>query len=1031
MSFYQRGRVLGKMDYHKLFKQAPAGLAVIDARSLCIQEVNDAFYEQLCSEGEQISVTTTIDAFYATKLATPSNAQVDSIVRAIRDVVATKKSHCLSRLHVKPQGDLGISAVIEVEFSPVVDDDEVVRNVVHKIVDISSKEKVLQQAEDRDLLDSIVARDGKVGTWQVNLVDGSIDWNASTRLLHGVDEDFNPSLEDALEFYPPEHRERVRNSFLTCIEKKETYYELAELVKATGERIWVRASGHPKLNEQGEVTEVFGLVQDVSELFDAEARVVEYKEELYRTLDNIPDGFLTVDKKWRFIYVNKAAQKLLGKSRAELLKQTLWDLFPETVGTTFEKKFQHAMQTHETTLFEEFYAPLGEYFSVAIHPSKQDLAIIFRSVTKEREQAEGLRILKAAVDRLNDMILITEAIETNQAKTPKIIYANNAFLEHSGYSLEEVIGETPRIMQGPESSLEARTLMRESINSWHPVKTQLINYKKSGEPYWVEIDLVPVKDDSGWVTHWISVQRDITEAKEFSDKLLASEERFSLTAQASQDILWDWNLEENVIWWSDAYAQQFLKSGEESNEVYPIESWLEKIYQDDRSRVEDELEAFLGGASNRWESEYRMRAANGDLLNIYDTGIVKRNEDGKPQRMVGCKRDITEREKWQKHLREQQKLEALGQLTGGVAHDFNNLLTVIKGNAELIMRGLGRGHNLYQLAELCNSAATRGASLTSKLLAFSRNQPVATDVVEINRTIEEMALIIERSIDASIDYQFSPTSERTTSKMDKSQFEAALLNLVINARDAMMGGGKLRVSTSIVNAEKVRQVVGLSSDELSCDDYVCVSVCDSGEGIPEDVQHRIFDPFFTTKEMGKGTGLGLSMIFGFVKKSEGVIHCQSEVGEGTCFELFLPRVAAETKPKTKDGVADTSGLLKNYRVLVVEDDPLVMDFVVTVLESEGAEVIKAKSADEAIQLMKSEAIEFDVLVSDVVMPGLIDGFQLARYVRANRPAKKVILSSGYTQDKFALNELEDADILFLQKPYRPSQIIQLLVSTKD
>jgi signal transduction histidine kinase len=374
----------------------------------------------------------------------------------------------------------------------------------------------------------------------------------------------------------------------------------------------------------------------------------------------------------------------------------------------------------------------------------------------------------------------------------------------------------------------------------------------------------------------------------------------------------------------------------------------------------------------------------------------------------------------EQRLRQVQKMEAVGHLTGGVAHDFNNILTVIMGMAEILDERLANDPALISPVRMIADAASRGAEVTRQLLAFSRQQPLQPRETAINALIEDTAKLLKPSLGEQVEIQLALQEGHLAALIDPSHLTTALLNLAFNARDAMPDGGKLTLETADVVLD---EAYAAANPEVVPGAYVMIAVSDSGGGIPEAIRDKVFEPFFTTKEIGKGTGLGLSMVYGFVKQSNGHIKIYSEEGHGTSIKLYLPRAfgdALSGEPPLRDEA--TGG---GETVLVVEDDPLVRQYVSTQLAQLGYRTILAGSGPDALAQI-NRGIEFDLLFTDVIMPGGMNGRQLADVVRALRPKTRVLFSSGYTEDAIFHHGRLDPGVLLLPKPYRRPDLAKMI-----
>ncbi|MFO8125950.1 ATP-binding protein [Roseovarius sp.] len=503
-------------------------------------------------------------------------------------------------------------------------------------------------------------------------------------------------------------------------------------------------------------------------------------------------------------------------------------------------------------------------------------------------------------------------------------------------------------------------------------------------------------------------------------QLRMSDERFLLVTKATNDVIWDWDMIAGTYWCNENLQTMF---GHDPAQIKPgSEFWIERIHAEDRERVRDSFYAAASGLASTWTEEYRYPHANGNLATVVDRAFIIRNSEGKAVRFLGSMIDVTAERDMENRLRQAQKLEAVGQLTGGIAHDFNNLLTVILGNAEMLSDALDDRKDLRRFAKSIETTAERGGELIKRLLAFSRTQMLDPHLVDVDALVKGIEGLLRRTLTANIDIAFTRTGRRWKTEIDPSQLESAILNLTLNARDAMPEGGLLTID--IANAELDEATAAASEEDVNPGEFVLITVTDTGEGIHAEVMARIFEPFFTTKEVGSGSGLGLSMVYGFVKQSGGHIYIDTAPGEGTSVKLYFPR-ARKSAPQPDVPAANSAMLGGDETILVVEDDTLVRDHLISQLEGLGYEVIAAASGPDALELLK-QAPQVDLLFTDIVLPDGMNGRQLAETVQALRPEMKVLFTSGYT-DKTML----DPDVEFLKKPYRREQMAARLRKVLD
>lgn len=498
-------------------------------------------------------------------------------------------------------------------------------------------------------------------------------------------------------------------------------------------------------------------------------------------------------------------------------------------------------------------------------------------------------------------------------------------------------------------------------------------------------------------------------------QLRMSEERFLLATKATNDVIWDWDMVADTYWWNENLQTMF---GHDLSQVKPGREFLKnQIHAEDKERIIESFYRAIQGSARIWTEEYRFLHADGKPATIVDRAFVMRNTEGKAIRMLGSMMDVTAERDMQNRLRQAQKLEAIGQLTGGVAHDFNNLLTVILGNAEMLSDDLDDRQDLRELAKMIETTAERGAELIKHLMAFSRTQMLVPGLVNVGELMSGIEGLLRRTLTANINIAFARTGRRWKTKIDPSQLESAILNLTLNARDAMPDGGLLTIE--IANAKLGEDIADREQDVIS-GQYVMISVTDTGEGIPADVMARIYEPFFTTKEVGKGSGLGLSMVYGFVKQSGGHITIDSTPGEGTSVKMYFP--CAPWSASQADVPAENDAMLGgDDTILVVEDAKLVRENLINQLEGLGYKVIGAASGPDALELLQ-KAPQVNLLFTDIVLPDGMSGYQLAETARAMRPEMKVLFTSGYMDKSMMDHERLDPEVELLSKPYRRAEM---------
>ncbi len=493
-------------------------------------------------------------------------------------------------------------------------------------------------------------------------------------------------------------------------------------------------------------------------------------------------------------------------------------------------------------------------------------------------------------------------------------------------------------------------------------------------------------------------------------------ERLRMALDAAQEGLWDWDLEHDTGHASPRYNTLL---GYEPGELsYSHRVWQGLVHPEDLPEVERDLEEFFRGKQGIWSREYRMRRKSGEYIWVLSHAkVVDSSPDGQTLRMAGTISDISERRNIQDQLLQAQKMESVGRLAGGVAHDFNNLLTVINGYSEMLLKRMPPQDSSRPHLEEIQKAGQRAASLTQQLLAFSRRQVLQPRVLDLNALILDAQKLIERIIGEDIHLSTDLDPALGQVKADPGQLNQVLLNLAVNARDAMPDGGRLTVETTNVDFDESATHLHVDAHPGS---YVEFAVTDSGVGMDEETQHRLFEPFFTTKPVGAGTGLGLATVYGIVRQSGGWIAVNSELGEGSTFTVYLPRVTTpvEAAVKTPDAAGPRHG---TETVLVVEDQQGVRDLICSILRKYDYRVLEATGGEEALRLAGAYAGTIHMIVTDVVMSRM-SGHDLAIELKSQRPESQVLYISGYPDDVLGQHGVLTAGLAFLQKPFSPEEL---------
>jgi PAS domain S-box-containing protein len=855
---------------------------------------------------------------------------------------------------------------------------------------------------NEDLLE-IAGKAARLGGWVVHLPERRIEWSDETWAIHERPMGEPVTFAEGLGYFAPEWRNTILHHFETCVATGLPYDVEVEIIAGTGRRKWVRAIGVAIRDDAGRIARIQGALQDIDDRKRLEDRAKDLERRFVESMENISDAFFQLDTDWRFTYLNHQAERLLERPRSTLLGRLIWQEFPEASTGVIRKHYERAVGENRTAEFEVFYEALNTWFSVTAYPGPGGLTVYFRDVTNRHAADQHLHLLEMAISRIEDFVIITKAAAA-PGDEQAIVYVNDAFVRITGYPPQDALGRSPGFLQGPRTDAATVAVINRAIARSKAIRAELLNYAKDGREYWIDMSIAPIRGPDGRAGHFVATGRDITERKRAEERLAESEERFAIVATMTTDAIWDWDVATGRVEWNSNIASVF------GHVDVPVEDgfgeWEAKIHPEDRTRVVGSVLAAIDGKVDTWVAEYRFLRGAGTYAEVLDQGHIIRNASGAATRMVGGVRDITETRLNEAKRLQAQRLEAIGQLTGGVAHDFNNLLTVIIGTGETLVDEL-TDPRLAAIARLNHKASRQGAALTRQLLTFAGRQPLEPAAFDINDPILAMQELLSTAFGETIVLALALDPAAGHIRADAAQLEASIMNLSINARDAMPEGGRVTILTAQSGADAV------------------IRVRDDGAGMDAATRAKAVEPFFTTKPFGKGSGLGLSMVYGFVRQSGGRIEIESEPGEGTTVSLYFPRLAsAEARAEPSAGGAMAGG---SERILVVEDDPMVRDFTAGTLVSLGYRVTGVADATEALRALATDG-PFDLVFSDVVMPGSIDGRAMASEIAARHPGLPVVLATGYADIEHI-----GATTRFrpLAKPYTRRQLAEALRTAID
>jgi len=864
-----------------------------------------------------------------------------------------------------------------------------------------------------------------LGHWVWEVSADRLIWSDELYRIFGLEpQSVNVSLAEGIAYVHPDDRASITALMKRAVRDGEPYVMDMRVVRPDGETITIESRGAPQLDENGVVVRVRGTAQDITtrkQMGQARAHLAAIVQSSdLAIIGKTLDGIITT---W-----NGGAERLYGYTAAEVVGQPMALLAPTDLTsevTAILDRIGHGerVQQYETMGIRKDGTQVD--VSTSIFPIRDETggitgaASITRDITSRLREEETQRTLTALVAHSSDLIGYSSldgqvrffnpagrrlhGIPTDFDLDAEPIQVERLFSQDSLAQMETVL---PSLLRG-ESWTGEINLVHLPTGQFVPCEATafMIPAPQSGEPMYLA-----------------AAARDLSARNRAADALKQSEERFRLLVDNIREVLWMTDLTKGEIAYISPGYEAIWGRTCESLYAQPRE-WIDAIHPDDRERV---LQAALRQAKGTYDESYRIVRPDGTIRWIRDVAFPVRDESGTVTLIVGVAEDITERRQLEEQFRQAQKMEAIGVLAGGVAHDFNNLLTAIIGFTEIVLDRLSSDDASRPMLQEVVGAADRAAALTKQLLLFSRQDVQQLQILDLNEVVTNLEKLLRRIIGEDVDLASSLEADLGRVEADRGQIEQIIMNLVVNARDAMPKGGRLTISTANVEREGAPDE---DPPDLLPREYVMLEVSDTGVGIDPATQARIFEPFFTTKDKGKGTGLGLATAYGIVKQSHGDIEVYSEPAIGTTFKIYLPRVrqlgaedghSAERPPEVRG----------SETILLVEDDEAVGRLAKSVLESHGYNVLEARNGRKALAVFHEHPEPIHLVLTDVIMPGM-NGRELAEQLVSLQPALRILYMSGYTPDVAVRHGVLEATMAYLSKPFTPQSLARKVREALD
>ena len=740
-------------------------------------------------------------------------------------------------------------------------------------------------------------------------------------------------------------------------------------------------------------------------------------------LDQLLEGCVILSPEYRYLYVNDAAARYGQTTKEQVLGRTMFEVFPGLETTAMFATVRRCMEERAPgQIDEEFVFPDGSrtWFDARLAPVPEGLLILSIDITA-RKRAEA-RFRAAFEQAAVGMVQLSPSGHW--------LRVNQKLCDMLGYAPDEMVGRPFADFTLPEDhDADLEAMGRLLSGGLRASSTERRVRRKDGATIWLGVTASVARTPSGELDYVMSVVEDVTERRQSLQALRESEATLRQAQAVAKVGSWVYDLQDRLTWSEETYRVFGVTP---ATFVPSIEGLMRLAHPEDRSAMQSWIRACMAG-ERPGEATFRVIWPDGSVRYVSGRGDLFHDADGRPSHMAGTAQDVTESKRHEherasltEQLQTAQKMEAVGRLAGGMAHDFNNLLSVILGYADFASHALREEDPLRTDLEEIRGAAERAATLTRQLLAFSRRQVLEPQVVELNRVATDLEKMLRRLIGEDIQLVLSLAPDLGYVKVDPGQVEQVIMNLVVNARDAMPTGGTLTLETANVelDGDYAARHVGVRPGP-----YVRLTICDTGCGMDEATRQRIFEPFFTTKEKDKGTGLGLSTVYGIVKQSGGTVWASSEPGRGTVFDIYLPRVTGAPSPAAAPPVAERprGG---SETLLVVEDEEPVRNLVTRILQAAGYRVLSAANGGEALLACEQHPGPIHLLLTDVVMPQM-SGKQLAERLGLLKPGLRVLYMSGYPDEAIASHGVRTPGTTFLGKPFGAAELTRKVRSALD
>lgn len=876
------------------------------------------------------------------------------------------------------------------------------------VVDITEHRETLDALREREAMYQIASQVGRMGGWRVEVPSLQHRWSMEALAILGATPDRVLSRKEVHQRFAEIDRPTLKAAFDACEREGRAFDHEVRVVRLDGRVLWVRIIGEAVRADSGTITAVHGAIQDIDEVVRLRQRTRELADRLVATLESLSDPFLTLDRAWRITYLNAAAERILKKSRAEIVGHQIRDVFARFDGSPVERAMTEAMTRSLTGRVEAYSRTLERWVDVTAYPTPEGMAAYIKDVTELHqsraalsESQERFALLASAT---NDAIWDWR-IEQNS------LWWNEGLKTLFGYEPERV-DPTLRSWTDhihPDDRERVLASLEAALTDTGKLWRSEYRFRHASGHYLHVIDRAHIiRNAEGRATRMVGGLSDLTERRRTEDRLREQ----AMLLDKAQDAIIVLTLDHRVRYWNKSAASLYGWSAEEAGNAS-----FELLVHEDPAVFRAASAAVV--TRGEWVGEVEQITRAGRRVVVEGRWTLLTNELGAPSGILALHTDVTEKRRLEQQFLRAQRLESIGTLAGGIAHDLNNMLTPILMTTSILRTDPANAPLEEDLASI-QGCAERGAQMVRQLLVFARGSDGKRAQVSIRTVASDVHKFMRETLPKNIGVQLVAPSDIWDIDADATQVHQLITNLCVNARDAMPSGGLLTIALENTSLDEVYTGMNL---EARPGPYVLLRVEDTGLGMSPDVVDRIFEPFFTTKAFGQGTGLGLSTVHAIVRGHKGFIHVYSEPGRGSRFKVYLPATQAVTEDSKVRAEQVQLPRGRGELILVVDDEEIIRHVTTRMLERYGYRVVTAQNGAEAVALYAQMKGQIALVLTDMSMP-VMDGPATIVALRAIDPDVKIIGSSGLNANGHLAKAVDAGVEVFVPKPYTADSMLR-------